>query len=401
MGRNYDVVIVGAGAIGCCIARELAVDHDVLVLAKDRITESASANASAFISDWWYFLQGDCIPGVFENIRAFFQELDGTGGFIFNEHPYVRLIEENERRIDSKSRAEKMKNSVKKVKDISYYSKYEISDRWSNALNLDGFEGGIVDDRAGYIEPTTYLEAMKMEAEDRGADFRMDTEVTDIASTNEATSEVTVNRQSETIRSGTAIVAAGTHSESLVSKFTDLPTRPFMICGHRLEPNQGSATDIPITTGRGMFVGPDAFGSLTVAGGEYWIDNLNWINNFPRNFPDRAHEHVVNRLPQVLQGYTSEADIQYRPDGQHRCPEGITITPDQMPVIDTVDDHSNVIVADGSRGAVSLAPAISTVIRSLLTGDESPIPRDPFRIDRFDTDAAEFDLPLITNSPTQ
>ncbi|MEA5409648.1 FAD-dependent oxidoreductase [Haloarculaceae archaeon H-GB2-1] len=33
--KDFDVVIVGAGAIGCSTALELAPDHDVLVLEKD------------------------------------------------------------------------------------------------------------------------------------------------------------------------------------------------------------------------------------------------------------------------------------------------------------------------------------------------------------------------------
>lgn len=398
MATDYEVTIVGAGAIGCCTARNIVSDHDVLVLAKDQIEDSASANASAFISDWWYFLQGDCVPGAFNVVRDFFHELDGTCGFEFNEHPYLRLIDEEERRSGSDDRVKRMRDSAEQVKSLAYYTKDELLERWSKVLNLDGFEGGIVDERAGYIAPKPYLEAMKTEAEERGAEFRFGAEVTEITTEDNGVPKITIDN-SETIRSEKVIVAAGSHTSQLVAEFTNLPTLPFMICGHRLEPNHEPADSVPITTGRGMFVGPDAFGSLTLAGGEYWIDDPEHADSFSEEFPDRAHEHVVEQLPHVLKGYESENDIRYRSDGQHRCPEGITITPDQLPVIDTVDRQDNIIVADGSRGAVSLAPAITSVVRSLVTGEETRILHDPFEIGRFDNDTVEFDLPLITDPP--
>jgi glycine/D-amino acid oxidase-like deaminating enzyme len=398
--HDYDVVVVGAGAVGCSTARELATDHDVLVLEKDRLGDSASANASAFISNWWYFLQGDHIPGVFETVREFFHELDGTGEFVFNEHPYMLLIDEERDGTEPSEQVKQMKDNTKHIDDLSYHGTEQIEERWPDMFKLDGFEGGIVDDGAGYIDPLPYLGAMKEEAEDRGAEFRMETKVTSIETEDGAVSGVTVDDGSETIGAETVVVAAGTYSEKLVSDFTSLPTKDFMICGHRILPNRGSPEDIPITTGRGLFVGTDAFGSLTLAGGEYWIDDISQVNEFPEEFPEEAREHVADRLPRVLKGYETETDIQYTEDGQHRCPEGITITPDQIPVIDKIGGIDGLVVADGSRGAVSLAPAMSTVARSLITGEESPIPHEPFRIDRFGSESHEFDLPLITEPPT-
>ena len=78
--NSCGVVVIGAGSIGCSTADHLAEDHDVLVLEKGQLDESASANASAFISDWWFFLEGEYIPGVTEIIRDYFEELKTSGG---------------------------------------------------------------------------------------------------------------------------------------------------------------------------------------------------------------------------------------------------------------------------------------------------------------------------------
>lgn len=397
---RYDVVIIGAGAIGLCTARELAPTHDVLVLEKDRIEDSASANANAFISDWWYLLEGKPVPGVFEKIRDFFTQLDGTGEFEYNPHPCLVLFDKETKNSKAGEKFKRMRENAGDIDGVSYLDKEEIKARWPDELNLDGFEGGVVDEKAGCISPLPYVKAIKKQAEERGADFRMGKGVTEIVTEDDEFAGVAVEGESEVLHPDKVVVAAGTHSKELVSDFTDLPTKPFVIYGHRIKAIHENLTQIPITTGRGFLIGPDPYGSLTLVGGEYWIEDFGDVDTFPEEFPDDAREHVADRLPELLSRYKSESEIQYRDDQLHRCPEGITITPDQLPVIDTVDDSDSVIVADGSRGAVSAAPAISSVIHSLISGEQSEIPQEPFSIDRFDSTPLEYDLPLITPSPS-
>lgn len=396
---KYDVVIVGAGAIGLSTARELAPTHDVLVLEKDHIEDSASANANAYISDWWYLLAGEPVPGVFETIREFFNQLDGTGEFEYNPHPCLVLIDENADESGSDEKFRRMKRNAGDIEGVSYLDKEEIRERWPNELNLDGFEGGIIDEKSGCISPPPYLKAVKKQAEERGADFRMEKEVTEIVTENDEFTGIAVEDETELLHPDKVVIAAGTHSKELVSDFVDLPTKPFVIYGHRIKALSDSLTQIPITTGRGFLIGPDPYGSLTLVGGEYWIEDFNEVDTLPEEFPDDARKHVADKLPEILSRYKSEDDIQYIPNELHRCPEGITITPDQLPVIDTVGDLENVVVADGSRGAVSAAPAISSVIHSLISGEQSEIPHEPFRIDRFNSTSLEYDLPLITPPP--
>lgn len=395
---EYDVVIVGAGAIGCCTAVKLAADHKVLVLEKDQFATSASANANAFISDWWYLLQGERIPGVTENVREFFQQLDGTGDFEYNQTACAVMIDEGVDMSDPENKFRRMKDSSEEVEGFAYYDREDLEDRWSETLNLEGFSGAIVDEKGGCISPVSYLEAMKKEAEERGADFRMETEVTEIVTENETATGVVIQNDSEEIRSDSVVIAAGTHSKRLLSDFVDLPVRPFVIYGNRIQPNHINTDNAPCVSGRGFLIGPDPYGNLTLVGGEYWIDDFEEMDEIPEEFPEECREHVAERLPDLLKGFNSESEIKYVPGEVHRCPEGITITPDQLPVIDTVGDIDNLVVADGSRGAVSMAPAISSVVKSLLTGDTTQIPLDTFVMDRFDS-TAEYNLPLITEPP--
>lgn len=387
MGESqYDVVIVGAGAIGCCAAVHLAPDHDVLVLEKDEITNSASANASAHISDWWFFLEGEFIPGVTAAIRSFFDDLDGTAGFTFHDRDFVTLIDDAE--TDSPE-VQDMRASAEQIDGISYYTADELADRYPGVLHLEGVSGAVVDEHAGYVEPRSYLRAMKTTAEADGAEFRTGTEVTDIHVEDGTVAGVGVDGAGR-IEGDNVVVAAGTGSAGLLADFVDLPVRPFVIYEAEVEWTSSSDEPIPTTAGRGTLVGVNEAGNLLV-GDEYWVDD---IANVPAGFPQEAKEKIADRLPQMLQGIGTDYD--YVEGSSHRCPEGITITPDQLPVIDTVPGAEGLVVADGSRGAVSLAPPIALAIRALLTGEETPFSLDRFELGRFESEEAAFDLPMIT-----
>ena len=384
--NSYDVVVIGAGSIGCSSADHLAGDNDVLILEKNQLDESASANASAFISDWWYFLEGEYIPGVTETVREYFHTLESTGEFEFHDQPFISLVDDDE--VDS-PKTEKMCANAKKIPGITYFDAEELASTYPNILNLEGFKGGIVDTEAGYVEPKSYLRAMKKRAEQKGAEFKFGVEVADIQTADGAISSVTTTT-GDVIRCESVVVAAGTHTESLVSEFTKLPVRPFVICAAEIKGDPSFSGSVPTTSGRGILIGPNTDGNLLV-GDEYWIEDLNSI---PREFPEEAKEKVANLLPQLFTGFDDK--LEYVEGGAHHCPEGITITPDQLPVIDEVGGIDGLIVADGSRGAVSLAPVIATAVQSLLTSSNIEFSLDRFAVDRFKTKNPHYDLPMIS-----
>lgn len=61
---DADVVIVGAGVVGCATARELAPDHDVVVLDKGQPASGAAGHAAGIVADWWYFIGKHAFPGA-------------------------------------------------------------------------------------------------------------------------------------------------------------------------------------------------------------------------------------------------------------------------------------------------------------------------------------------------
>jgi len=84
------VVIVGAGVSGLAAARELAPDHEVLVLDAGGVAADTSSRASGMIS-----LSLEPFPDGWSRFaRDSFRDLDGRGVFSFVERETVRLVRE-------------------------------------------------------------------------------------------------------------------------------------------------------------------------------------------------------------------------------------------------------------------------------------------------------------------
>ncbi len=88
MSQEYDVAILGGGIVGCMAARELAPDHDVLVLEADQIGSGATGKASGLVTIVEEYSE---TPDAAEYAIDFFREYDGTGHFSFRERTYVEL----------------------------------------------------------------------------------------------------------------------------------------------------------------------------------------------------------------------------------------------------------------------------------------------------------------------
>lgn len=86
---QYDVIVVGAGASRCSAARELARDHDVLVLEAGQVGAGASGHAAGFVSSFDEWAPSpDAVKYAIDSFRAF----DGTRGFEFVDRLYVELL---------------------------------------------------------------------------------------------------------------------------------------------------------------------------------------------------------------------------------------------------------------------------------------------------------------------
>lgn len=382
---DYDIAIVGAGVVGSCTAREFARDHDVLLVEKGQIAGSAAGHAAGFISDWWAH-EGSAFPESHRIITEFFREFDGTSHFTFTERPFLTFV-------DSRSDVDEWRMEHGDLPHgFEFLSPAEIEDAWPGLFDLSAVAGAVVDENAGFVDPHTFTVTLAKEAEKRGADVRTNSEVTDILTDGDAVSGIEIAGE-ETVSAATVIVTAGTFTRDLVSEYVDLPTRSFIFSNAQLLVNGELRDDFPMILVDGVYCRPEHGSNLFVSGGEYWLSER---TRAPTSVPSGFRTDVAQTLLEFL----NDTDgLEYMPESEHTCPAGTAVAPDFTPIIDRLNQPDGLLVVDGVFGGIATAPAYAAALRALVTEFEPPFPLDPFRVDRFESTAIDFDFEHIDELP--
>ncbi|MEE8885247.1 MAG: NAD(P)/FAD-dependent oxidoreductase [Eubacteriales bacterium] len=192
-----DVVVIGAGAVGCAIARELSkYKVNVLVVdMRDDVGGNASKSNSAIIHSGY-----DAAPGTLESqlvvaanpmydqlcrdLEIPFKRIGAVLPAITDEQ-FARLPEIKEKAF---------KNHVY---DVEYLSKEQMLER-EPELNPE-VKGGLFIPRESIIDPFILVQALAENANENGVDFMLNTKVTDIKVENGAIRSVeTTNGSIET-----------------------------------------------------------------------------------------------------------------------------------------------------------------------------------------------------------
>ena len=381
MTTDYDVVVVGAGIVGCAIARELAPDHDVLVLDKGQIAGETTGKASGLIT-----IVPD-IPDKPETARYaidFFREYDGTGAYSFTDRPSIQLVTPAE--VDD---AEDLAATVAgNGFDASYLNANELEEQYPGAFVLDDFAGGIEYRDTGWVDPYTYTMSVKDDAEDAGAEFRTGVTVESITVEGGRVSGLQTDEGS--FACSDVVCATGWRTRELVGDFVDLPIRPFRWQAVNLEVDR-DLTDYPIAWEfeTGTYWRPEHNGDLHVGGGTYYVRE-------PGDRRDSVTEAfrtlVATRLGGWVQGLGDARIV-----AEDCCPEGDVATPDNFPIVDQpADAPAGLTVATGCPiGGIMTSPCVGRVARTLLTGEPCPFPVEHFAVDRFDSRSSEFDCSYV------
>ncbi|MGM0605999.1 MAG: NAD(P)/FAD-dependent oxidoreductase [Halobacteriota archaeon] len=382
---SADVVIVGGGVIGCATTRELARDHDVLVLEAGTAGGETSPKASGLVAT---IPDLPAFPEASRYAMDFFHEYDGTRQFDFTPRPGVQLVASDEEQW-GREHAEEMNNHGF---DVSYLPGNELAARFPGALVLDDFVGGVVFEDCGWIDPHTYTMTLKADAEAADVRYETESEVDEILVENGAVAGVRVDE--ETIEADQVVVAAGWRTRDLLAGLVDVPVRPFRWQAVNLQVDREFAEDFPMAWDHlsRMYWRPEHNGDLHVGGGTYFVDGYgDRRSTITAAFRELVAETITRRVQDV-------ADA--RIAGEDCCPSGDAATPDDRPIIDApVEGPDGLVVAvTGPVGGIMCSPFVATAVRSLLTGDDAPFPVDPFAVDRFDDRGIDFDCYYVTNS---
>ncbi|MGL6199733.1 MAG: NAD(P)/FAD-dependent oxidoreductase [Lachnospiraceae bacterium] len=173
-----DVVVIGAGAVGCAIARELSkYQVDVIVVDKNEdVGGDASKSNSAIIHTGY-----DAAPGTLESelvvaANPMFPELVKELDIPFEETGAILPAITDEQY--SKLTAIKEKAFKNRVYDVEYLTAGQILKMEPN-INPE-VKGGLFIRRESIIDPFIYVQALAENANDNGVHFLMNTKVTGI-----------------------------------------------------------------------------------------------------------------------------------------------------------------------------------------------------------------------------
>ena len=262
----YDVIIIGAGVVGCAVARELSryeVKACVIDKCEDVCCGTSKAN-SAIIHAGYDVAEGSLMAKL--NIRGnqMMEELSNELDFSFkrngslvvcvNKDDLPRLRELYERGI------------ANGVEGLRVLSKEEAKKMEPNLT--DEVEGALYAPSAGIVCPFNMTIALAENAYVNGVEFKFNTEVIGITKKNDC---YKIHTNGEMIESKYIVNAAGVYADdihSMVSekKYKITPRRGDYFLLDRSVGNYVSKTifTLPTKLGKGVLVAPTVHGNLIV-----------------------------------------------------------------------------------------------------------------------------------------
>lgn len=388
MSQKYDVIIVGGGIVGCMAARELAPDHDVLVLEREQIGSGATGKASGLVT---IVEEYSDTPAAAEYAIDFFREYDGTGHFSFHERTYVELRSDEH---DAESLRDHARTLRENGFDAAFCTPGELDERFPNTFELDGYAGGIVYEDAGWLDPYTFVTTVKDDAEREGATFRTGVEASDLAVADGRVVGVDTEA-GDRIDAEQVVVAAGWRTRQFVSEYVDVPTRPYRYQTYDLDHERTLTESFPMAWDEHshLYFRPQPTGELHVGGGTYFVKPP----GTPRTTTTEGFQRLIaETIPELI---TDLGRAQFVTGDT--CRFGDSATPDRYPIIDApTEAPDGLAIATGTHGfGIMAAPTIGKAIRLVLTGEEGPFSVEAFSLDRFEDRSTDFGSSYIAESP--
>ncbi|APX97743.1 NAD(P)/FAD-dependent oxidoreductase [Natronorubrum daqingense] len=368
------VVIVGAGIGGCHAARELASDHDVTLLESSDVASGATGLSAGIVAPTLFY--GD-LPDVARHANEFVREFDGTDAFSFTQRHRLDFVSAEE--------APDARETVRELAgagfDVTYLERSRLSSEFPRVdPPQDG--GAILYEDTGWVDPYTYANALRSDAQSRGASLETGVEVTEIVTEN---GRVTgVDTTGSRYEADAVVVAAGWRTSDLLPEGFSLPIRPYRTQCVVLEPAEPLDESAPIGRigSEHLYFRPEHNGDLLVGGAHETVsDPLAASSDADESFT----RQVADVVPSVLSGFDDAGFV----NGW----AGIDVaTPDTRPIVDQPPAAPDgLVVSTGFNGlGIMTSPVVGPTVRERLTGERAPFSTAPFRADRFDVSGSSF-----------
>lgn len=374
------IVIVGAGVIGCAIARELAPEYDVHVVEGDKIGSGATNRGAGEVTMTPSYTD---YPTIAEHANEFFRSYDGTGNFWFEESESVELVSA-ENADEARRRAKRLSNdglSVEFLEPTTLESRYE-------RFNSREYSGAIRHAETGFTSPPTLVNTLANDARRRGATITTGTRVTGFQADNVVSGVTTENT---VIDADYVIVAAGWQTGDLLADQLTLPVQPYRTQCAVFELDSPIPDTFPMgwVPGEHIYFRRTRDGKLLVGG---WSQAVSEPATASRDSDPEFRQHIRDTVPDFLDGFRGATLADHW--------AGIdAATPDTRPIIDAPDALPNdLVIATGFHGrGIMTAPVAASVVRAIVADETAPVPSHPFSLERIDDRSSDFEFASISD----
>ena len=386
--RNADVVVIGAGVVGCSVAYYLAREGlDVALLEREAIGSGASAHATGSLS----LLGAEFSPGAsFQMARASYSEfqrivpeLESATGMdlLYQRRPSLRLALDDE--------------EAALIKRSMVWQQPHVKMRWIDAREVHSIEprlspsvvGAVYEDESAQLDSYRLNLALAQSSELKGTSI-LYREVTGLVKSGPTISGVRTT--SGDIHCGTVVVAAGTWSR-VFTPWLDFPIPVRPLKGERLllnYPGEPLAVLISSPKRGHMISRLDGFTSVGSTGGrDYDEKELFWGEEFDRRPTASTRLELLQRAIDVFPDL-ERAELVQQLAGSR------PLSPDGRPIIGPVPGRKGVLLATGhTTKGVHLGPVTGRIIADyILRGSTQVVSAmDQFLPDRF-ADFADADF---------
>ena len=357
MPKTAEVVVIGAGVVGCSVAYYLArAGVDVILLEREAIGSGASAHATGSLS----LLGAEFTPGPsFEMARASYAEFQWLVpeleaatrmDLLYQRRPSLRLALDDE--------------EATLIKSMMVWQQPNVNMHWIDTEEVRSIEprlsssivGAVYEDESAQLDSYRFNLALALAAELKDAKV-LYREVTGLI--NSGTRIDGVKTASEDIHCGTVVVAAGSWSHAFAPWVGfSVPVRPMK--GERLLLNYpGEPLEVLISSPkRGHMISrTDGLLSVGSTGGrDYDRRELFLGEDFDRQPTESARLELLQRAIDVL------PDIE-RAELVQQLAGSRPLSPDAKPIIGPVPGLEGVLLATGhATKGIHLGPVTGRII---------------------------------------
>ena len=380
MPETTDVIVIGAGVVGCSVAYYLAREGvNVTLLEREAIGSGASAHATGSLS----LLGAEFSPGAsfaiarasYDEFKRLVPELESATGMdlLYQRRPSLRLALDDE--------------EVGLIKSLMEWQQPHVNMRWIDAEEVRSIEprlspsiiGGVYEDESAQLDSYRFNLALARGAELKGASI-LSREVTGLVADGSRISGV--KTASGDVRCDAVVVAAGPWSRAF-TPWLDFPVPVRPMKGERLLLNYpGEPLPVLISSPkRGHMISRlDGLTSVGSTGGrDYDQRDLFLGEEFDRQPTESARLELLQRAIDVFPDL-ERAELVQQLAGSR------PLSPDSKPIIGPIPGWDGVFLATGhTTKGIHLGPITGRIIADYICRSATEVVDDmsEFLADRF------------------